>query len=182
MDQEISQYTKSGQQTEAAEDILKIAGTFEKKGVFLILEILEWLHKNIKERELAPAEKKEIFRKRAARDIIESGFATGCTDFAIVFVVLARAKGIPAKYVEVIEREWLEKGGDIIQGHAFSEVYLDGNWLIVDPQGALIKAWYGKRYVIYGEGLDSADLGINNFDDLKNKFSEFRENWLQNKN
>ncbi len=82
--------------------------------------------------------------------------------------------------MEAIETAWLERGGDEILGHVFVEVLFDDKWLIVDPQGAVIKAWYGRRYAIYAKGNDSWDLGIKNFDDLKNKFIEYREKYLNN--
>lgn len=98
----------------------------------------------------------------------------------MVFLSLIRASGFEAKYVEAIETVWLERGCDEILGHVFVEVLLDNKWLIVDPQGAVIKAWYGRRYAIYAKGNDSWDLGIKNFDDLKNKFIEYREKYLNN--
>lgn len=179
---DFKKYKDEGQQTKITEYISSIVKNFKKAGIASVLEILSWIHKNIKEKQLPPEEKSKIFRKRTADEIIRSGFATGCTDFGLVFITLLRARGIPAKYVEAIETEWLEKGGDSsIHGHVFSEVYFNGEWFIVDPQAALIKAWYGKRYVIYAAGLDSWDIGIANFEDLKNKFSEFRDKWLKNK-
>jgi len=179
---DFKKYKEEGQQTKITEYISGIIKDFKKSGIASVLEILNWMHKNIKEKQLSPGEKAKIFRKRTADEIIRSGFATGCSDFSLVFVALVRARGIPAKYVETIEIEWLENGGESsIRGHVFAEIYFDGELFIVDPQGALIRAWYGKRYVVYAVGLDSWDIGIENFEDLKNKFSEFREKWLKNK-
>lgn len=168
-------YLQSGEQTKITEKIRGIAADFNTHGIDLILEILNWLHKNIKLK--ADSEyKNELFRKRTAEEIIESGLATGCTDYALVFVTLTRAKEIPTKYIEAISTQWLEKGDlEHLEGHVFAEVFINNRWYIVDPQGAVIKAWYGKRYQILGEGLDSWGMGVKNLEDLKNKFLDFKE-------
>jgi hypothetical protein len=54
-----------------------------------------------------------------------AGFATGvCADFASAYISMARAIGIPARRVEC----WFD--GD---GHAWTEVLLDGEWVHADP-------------------------------------------------
>lgn len=165
-------------QTEITSGIQSIADGFVKTGIDRIFEVLEWVHKNCKP-ENDPAYKKEHFRTRTAEEIIESKKLTGCTDYALVFIVLMRASGYETEYAEVIEDRWLEQGGEDIRGHVFAEVNIDGKTYIVDPQGACIKAWYGKRYVIFAKGKDSWDIGIKDFKDLREKFEKFREKWLE---
>ncbi len=166
-------------QTEATPKIKDIVSSFKTQGLDGVFEALEWIHKNLK-RDLDEEYKSEHFRKRTATEIIESGKLTGCTDYALVFLALVRAIGIEAKYVEAIETDWLKEGGEHIKGHIFAEVKIGDSWYIVDPQAAVIKAWYGRRYEIYARGEDSWDVGIKSFEDIKEKFRIYREEYLSN--
>jgi len=85
------------------------------------------------------------------------------------------AQGTPTKYIETLNVAWLESSKpDFLEGHVFSEVYIDGYWYIIDPEGAVIKSWYGKRFDILAEGLDFADVGLNNLEDLKKAFENYK--------
>lgn len=168
-------------QTEITDKIKSIEKSFNKKGIDRIFEVLEWVHKNCK-KERDEEYKKSNFRNRTATEIIDSGKCTGCTDYALVFITLMRASGFNVEYVETIEEDWLQNGSDDIKGHVFAEVEIDGERYIVDPQGALIKAWYGKRCVIFKKGKDSWDIGIKSLKDLKDKFFAFREEYLSKLN
>lgn len=166
-------FLNQGKQTEITAYIKVIAARFKSKGLDLILEILSWLKKNIKE-DKSPETKNKLFRRRTAGEIIESQMATGCTDYALAFIALARAKGIPTKYVETIRNKWLDIGNEkFIEGHVFAECFISGKWRIIDPHEGAIKMSY-ERFKILKEGLDSWDIGIKSFEDLKNKFMEFK--------
>lgn len=169
-------FLKEGNQTKITENISKIASEFTGESFDLIPQILKWIHKNLKSNSDEKI-KEKVFRKRTAVQIIEDGFTTGCTDVALVFIVLARAKGIPTKYVEAIRNKWMEIGDeDSIDGHVFAEVFLNGEWHIIDPTDACLKFWY-DRWIIYKIGLDSWDIGIHDFQELKQKFLEFRKDF-----
>ncbi len=157
----------SGTQTVITENIKMTADRFGVEKFATVFEILEWLHKNLKL--VSGAEfKREYFRKRTADEIIQSGVATGCTDYALVFCALARAKGIVTIYVEVLDADWVEHPDyDDIRGHVFCEVVIDGKTYVVDPQGVAVRPWIGRRYVVIGKGLDSWDLGVGNIETLK---------------
>jgi hypothetical protein len=136
--------------------------------------VLLWIRSNLKKLP-EDVEKNNVFRKRTAEQIIIDGYASGCTDYALVFTVLTRAKGIPTKYVEVIDKKWLENHSPAIKGHVFAECYISENWYQIDPQrGTLYTRKNYSQYEIYAEGLDSWDLGINSFESLKTKFESFR--------
>ena len=167
-------------QTSITPYVEEIVGQFKTTGLNRIFEILEWIHKNLK-LDSNNEYKSENFRVRTASQIIESRKLTGCTDYALVFLSLVRASGFEARYVETIETKWIENGGEPILGHVFAEVNIDNAWYIIDPQGATIKAWYGKRYAIYAKGNDSWDIGIRNFEDLREKFLEYREKYKSQK-
>ena len=174
---EIDIFLKEGEQTKIAENISKISSEFTEAGFDLIIQITKWIHKNLKSNQDKQL-KTEEFRKRTAEQIIKDGFTTGCTDVALVFISLARAKKIPTKYVEAIRRKWIENGGEeFIEGHVFAEVYINNRWHIIDPTEACLKFWY-DRWLIFAEGLDSWDIWIHDFSELKQKFLDFRNQLL----
>lgn len=172
-------FLKEGEQTKITENISKIASGFTGENFDLIAQILKWIHKNLKSNSDKET-KEKVFRKRTADQIIQDGFTTGCTDIALAFIVLARAKEIPTKYVEAIRNKWMEAGDEnFIEGHVFAEVFLNSEWRIIDPAEACMKFWY-DRWIIYKIGLDSWDIGIHDFQELKQKFLEFRKLSKQN--
>lgn len=158
--------------------IKKITESLSKNPFEAVLEAMRWTSRNNKF-DSSPEFKNRAFRKRTAAEIIESGILTGCTDYALVCISLLKAYGLKTKYVEAIETEWLRNGGNTIKGHVFVEVKIGDNWQILDPQGGTIRAWYGRRYEIFGKGRDSWDLNINNFNDLKRKFTSFKKEYLE---
>ncbi len=176
----MNKYIKGGEQTELTERIKNISEKLIGDGFDLVEGTLKWIHKNLKTKN-DPELKNKIFRTRTADQIIKDGFVTGCTDSALVFLALIRAKGVPAKYVETIRRRWLEVGDDdFIEGHIFSEVYINGKWYIIDPAEGQLLFWY-NRWVVYDRGLDSWDIGIHNMQELKDKFTNFKDNYKNNK-
>lgn len=173
---DLNLYLNEGPQTKITDLTKEISVIFESRDLDLIFEILGWIKKNLKKKELG-REKIDLFRKRTAEEIIKSGFLTGCTDYALAFIVLARACHIPTKYVEAIRNKWLDIGTEeYLEGHVFAECFINNKWYIIDPEEGDIKSSYG-RFQIYAKDLDSWSLGIKNFDDLKVKFLEFRKNY-----
>jgi len=110
--------------------------------------------------------KMEEFRKRTASEIIYSGYCQGCTDRGIVFATLARASGIPTKYIETFNRDSLTKRSIKIRGHIFAEIFSNGIWIPYEPKWGLMEKegyWLGKnKYIKIGEGLDFSELKLEN--------------------
>jgi transglutaminase-like putative cysteine protease len=168
---EILRYLQSGEQTIITPIIKEIASSF----IGDFDEKVQAMFRYIKTLDRDETNKQEIFRKRTASQIAENGFITGCTDEGLVFITLARAAGIPAKYIETIKNEGLT---DIKNnnGHVFVAVYSkEKGWEIIDPEKERIGVDPTKKgFTIVGEGLDSWDLGITDFFSLKEKFNVFR--------
>ncbi|MBS3923191.1 MAG: transglutaminase domain-containing protein [Nitrosarchaeum sp.] len=164
-------FLKNGEQTTITESIRKkvegIKGTTKERvqQIFKILGELEYKKEN----------KDSIFRKRTADQILHSGFVTGCTDVTLAFIALARALNMPTKYIEAIKTEYIEKP-NLNDGHVYAGVLEgSGRWIITDPTFSRFDIEpenYG--YTIVAEGLDSWDIGIRDFDSLKEKFDDFR--------
>ena len=84
---------------------------------------------------------------RTAQEIWESGLATGCTDYALLFCTFARQLKLPTTFVSTIAEDYFlqVKNGATLQthkGHAFCECCIKvtddfGNskrqWVLVDP-------------------------------------------------
>jgi len=163
-------YLKEGKQTEITPEILEISSQIRGSGIEFIKNTFNWIPQHIKhtkDKEI----KSKVFRKRTAKQIIDDGFTTGCTDIALVFVVLCRAKGIPTKYIEAIR-----KTSDGLSGHVFAECYINNNWICVDPTNMKVgdNSLY-KGCDIIGEGLDFSDIKTETIKDLKKKTKLFRK-------
>ncbi len=169
---------QDGSQTVITDSVKKRSKLIEGAGFDCVVNILEWVNKNIKIKRSVDNWDK-LFRKRTAAEIIESGFSTGCTDTSLAFIILARAKKVPTKYIEAIKKAWLEGEKDLIEGHVFAEVCIENKWYIVDPEMMTIYVNGDKRvykhFVIYKKGLDSWDIGIRSIGEMKEKLSMFRE-------
>ena len=171
---EIKKYLIPGPQTQITQEIKEIASDINGTVLEKAQKILDIGPSFVKSQEYD----KEVFRKRTASQIIQDGYITGCTDAALLFITLARATGIPAKYIETIDKEWLRNGGDSVEGHIFSQIYDESRgWVWVDPMQRKVDSPPENR-VVFKEGLDSWDIGINDFDSLKTNFDEFRKQWL----
>lgn len=107
----------------------------------------------------------------------------------MVFIALCRAKGIPSKYVEAVGLDFLRaKTNEHLHTHAFTEVYLQGKWTLVDPDAMKIynNINYKKcGYIKWVEGIDTRDLtdkegrhySWKNLDDLKKDTLAFKRRW-----
>jgi hypothetical protein len=111
------------------------------------------------------SDKGDVFRKRTASEILESGYVTGCTDTALAFIVLARELGIPTKYVETFDEQGLQDtNAKRIQGHIFVDILVDGQWKAYEPKkgftGDNNYSMNGRRYIEVGKGLDFSEVYI----------------------
>jgi len=81
----------------------------------------------------------------------------------------------PAKYVETIDSDWIQHGGEQIAGHVYVSVFDGSRWRVIDPVKKIVDADIARDgRVVYGEGLDSWDIGIDSFDSLSKAFNDFR--------
>ncbi len=101
-----------------------------------ILSLMLWIRKNVKSGD-SVFNKQNKF-KRTSKEIWESGVATGCTDYAMLFCTFARQLGIPTTFLQTVSDETLNeiKNGEIrniFKGHSFCECFIDGQWILCDP-------------------------------------------------
>jgi hypothetical protein len=118
---------------------------------------------------------KNIWRKRIAQQILESGYTTGCSDRAIMFSHIARSLNVPTLYVETLEKSWT-KNIDMknIIGHVFCDALVSGEWVPFDPGYGSIsiedECYYlhnERPYVVLGKGLNLSKMHLNMNDELE---------------
>ena len=170
-------YLEPGPQTQITPEIEKIASEINGTVLEKTQKILETGATLVKTKGFD----EEVFRQRTGAQIIQDKYITGCTDAAIAFITVARATGIPCKYVETIDKEWLEQGGSKHSGHVYVRIYDEGkdDWILIDPMKREIDVSLPPNRVIYKEGLDSWDIGITDFKTLQKEFERFRETWRE---
>jgi len=134
--------------------------------IFNMRDYKNWLYISTPflSQQLKKRHNERVFRKRTASEILESGYVTGCTDRALVFLVLARELGIPARYVETFEEQWLHEDTRKIKGHIFVDIFVYGQWRAYEPIKGFIKdnvyTLSGNRYIEVGKGLDFSEVYI----------------------
>ena len=125
--------------------------------------LLCWLHHNVK----YSNDKKFIADnkfQRTAKEIWESKYSTGCTDYALVFATLARQLGFPTTLLHTAEFNWIKnlKSGKECKshsGHSFCECFYNNRWVLVDPAGDKIVYSYNPNKI----ELDYTINGNNTF-------------------
>ncbi len=100
---------KTGEQTQISPELKQVCEGFSSTRLNLIYDLLDWMQDHIRV-EHNRRDKIELFRKRTASKILEDGFATGCSDLAILFVTISRACRLPARYVKMMRNEQEREG------------------------------------------------------------------------
>jgi hypothetical protein len=177
-DIEISKYLEAGKQTQITPKMENIAKRISGSTLEKTQKILGMMSQLRTE-----PSNSQIFRKRTADQIIKDRFVTGCTDNVVAFVAAERACGVPAKYVETVDKIWLENGGENITGHQYAQIYDAENnqWIWVDPTFGRVNtpAPGDEGRVIVAEGLDSWNLGMKDLGSMRKTLNAFRKDWIE---
>jgi transglutaminase-like putative cysteine protease len=113
------------------------------------------------------------YRWRTASEIVERGWYFGCAEHALVYGSIIRACGIPTVWVKTLDVPWIREfatgrpfdGGS---GHVYLEVFLSGQWCLLDathdllydtydPHKRLLPGGHVDRYA-YDKGGDAREL------------------------
>ncbi len=116
-----------------------------------IESLMRWVHAHVTSSNSEEFSIKNKFQ-RTAKEIWKSGVATGCTDWATLFVTFARQLGIPATLLHTAEKSFVEdvknnKDITVCKGHSFCECYFNGKWILVDPTFKKIENNYDCNYI-----------------------------------
>jgi len=116
--------------------------------------------------------KLELYSRYKTEDYIKDKKLYGCTSYGLVIANMARAKGIPAVFVEGLKMDFIREyqNGDFnntIRGHVFIEVYIDNKWYLIDSTRGRLYTNYNIRSKILpnnnyllGKGIDRWDFGM----------------------
>lgn len=148
--------------------VKKLADTLLVKARENGTSVLKEISGYLKELKHDVSNKKQLFRKRSASEIIASGIETGCTDRGLVFLALAKEAGIPAVYVETFKKDSLGTPSAGMEGHVFVNVYdkQHDQWHIYEPVTGYMDSYKlgGAEYVPVGFGKDHSTAYL--FNDL----------------
>ena len=100
--------------------------------------------------------------QRTAKEIWESGFAVGCSDYAILFATFARQLGFSTAILATAEFSWLERfkkkeRNSNHSGHYFCECFYEGNWVLVDPANENLMENYSLNIIKLPYTLNSSN-------------------------
>ena len=165
-EKKINYWLQEGKQSKITPAIKKIANNFKGDELDKIMQICEWIDKNVP---FNWEYKKtiKIFANRTADKIIRDKFNVGCHDVAVLTATFLRALKIPARFIEGVNKLKPEN-----QGHCVVEAYVKNRWILIDSVLFLIhmmpsRSDFYKENYITGIGLDSWDNNEKTFDDWK---------------
>lgn len=142
----------------------------EGKTITKLESLFNWIASKIRVGDKQFNEKYKF--QRDAKEIWESSFATGCTDYALLFATFSRQIGVPTTFLHTAENGWLmnllgNKDYNHHYGHSFCECFYEGRWILVDPTFRRIEFEYdcskinlsykigpSNIYIPYFRGLD----------------------------
>lgn len=192
-----NKYLQGGGVTQITPRVKRIANQIPGESKEFIKNTFRWFEENGFYKSVSEKDRRRLLDtehlQRTADQILESGYTIACGEQAIIFIVLCRAKGVPVKYVEAVGLDWLQQENDEnMHEHAFVEVYLDGEWNLVDPARRKIYDNLSYRelgFVKWAEGIDFR--GLRNSEDkhyswknlavLKKETVAFKRQWEKRK-
>lgn len=190
-------YLQEGPLTQITPYIKAIAEKINEEGIYVVFEIFEYLKGNLPFNRHIQSNQHDKFlewhQRRTAEEILKSGFSISCADDGVVFCTLARAKGIPTKFIQCVDlRSYLrpsQKKGP--NGHVLCQLLVKDKLYIVDPQAKRLTQYndssdkgrmYSTRGVDYKtaiEGLDNQDAGVSNHQELLDALAKAAKEFLQ---
>lgn len=110
---------------------------------------------------------------RTVDDIMETEILTGCTDYGLLFASITRDKGIPTVFLQTARVDWIyDRVRDMdngITGHILIEVYIDGQWRLVDSTAGRYYPDYNIKdfslndgYYVFSKSIEVWDSGVSN--------------------
>lgn len=145
--------------------IRKLAAKFKhKSSENTVRFILQWMEQHLR------LDGKKAYAWRNFDDVIREKAYGSCADQAIICGVLLKAAGVPTIWVKTMDVPWIwdfKNGRDFKSwsGHVFLEVYVDGQWSLLDPGSQTLYTNYhpevqllpGNRFA-YDKGNDPKEM------------------------
>ncbi len=128
--------------------------------------------------------------KQTINDLLKSKELTGCHDHGLVLVSVLRKYNVPAIFVDATGIDWALNYPEKVQyfsGHVFVELFIYNTWMLFDPTSRLYIQDYdptnpiipitnsmeNKGYFVMFKGLDPADYGITDIQQLNNEQKQY---------
>lgn len=132
--------------------------------------------------------------KLTINDLFKDKKLSGCHDHALVVAGMLRLFGYPVIMAEAADINWAKNfkndPNSSFIGHVLLEVYVNNEWILLDPTGGLFSAIYdygspviktqfreskGELYVLF-KGLDTNEYGIYDNEELHDQLKAFANN------
>ena len=109
-----------------------------------VSNVLHWMATQLK------YEADQAYHWRNYDTVVAERCYGGCADQAIVCGVLLKSAGIPTIWVKTMDVPWIwsfkrKRPFQSWSGHVFLEVYLDGQWVLLDPGAAKVYLDYSTK-------------------------------------
>jgi len=176
----------SGRQSKAGPLVQSIANKINGKSERTILNILKetqelsFTKNDLIMKGLWP----KLYRKRTVEQILKDHVAASCSDAALVFASVCRAKKIPCRIIPAYTKKGLEK--DLLYhkaSHVFAEAFIEGKWIRTDPYYGILyneKVNQANYYFspVQGNVHEYADTKSNNINDAVRTIIKKRKRFL----
>lgn len=178
--EDFENFAQASQQTMPNFKVFELARKIPRKNTTKTIQLILSIISSI--RFYQPAYWLFIFLRRSGAHIFELNgkkFCTGCADYAIAFLTLARACEIPCRLVHAFKKDWLKSRKLHIQAHCFVECYdkKANQWVLTDPtQGTILKE-LPEEYVFHALGKDLWDINLKSYFHMLFSATKFRKCW-----
>lgn len=109
-----------------------------------VANILRWMGTHLKH------DGERAYHWRNFDTVVSQRCYGGCADQSIVCGVLLQSAGIPTVWVKTMDVDWIwdfKKKREFTSwsGHVFLEIYLDGQWVLLDPGASIVYVDYSPQ-------------------------------------
>jgi len=109
-----------------------------------VSSVLQWMQTQLR------CESDRAYKWRNYDTVVAERCYGGCADQAIVCGVLLKSVGIPAVWVKTMDVPWIwdfkrKRQFKSWSGHVFLEIYIDEQWVLLDPGAAKIYLDYSTK-------------------------------------
>lgn len=189
----MDKFLEQGELTKFTDKVKQVADILKGEGLDYLFSVSEFIRDSLPSRlrEISSEELLNKHCKRTADEIISEGWSLDCGDDAIVFVTLARLKGIPTKYIDCVEMKSFHLKPEDPDGHVFCTCEINNHSYMVDPRSGLnvrlhkpsdkgiMYTMKDKYYVTVYQAIDNFEAGVKNHEDMKRRYQQTAMEYLE---
>jgi len=99
----------------------------------------------------------KIYRQKNVEKSLEKKIFFTCSDAALLFASICRAKKIPCRIMPKLNKKWFEENLWYRDAsHVFAEAFIEGKWILADPYSGIIISElkdHQKNYALLQENI-----------------------------